>query len=166
MKVLWVLGVVFLLTSGMMSANGQDMLPSVKLKTLEGETVDLASFASNGKVTIISMWATWCAPCKKELDAIAGLYEQWQKKYNVELVAITIDTHRQLAKVKPMVELKAWPYKILSDADNQLRTLLKVESIPQTFVVNTNGVIVYSHTGYSPGDEVELEEQLMNLKGQ
>jgi thiol-disulfide isomerase/thioredoxin len=142
---------------------GQNTLPSANLKTLDGQHVDLISFADNGKTTIISMWATWCAPCKKELDAIAEIYEEWQLKYNVELVAITIDTQRQLAKVKPMVESKGWNYTILSDANNQLRNSLGVMSIPQTFVVSPGGEIVYSHTGYSPGDEFELEEQLKRL---
>jgi len=42
-------------------------LPSVNVKTLEGKTVDIQDFAKNGKITVISFWATWCAPCKKEL---------------------------------------------------------------------------------------------------
>lgn len=145
---------------------GQNTLPSTNLKTLDGENVDLISFADNGKTTIISMWATWCAPCKKELDAIAQVYEDWQVKYNVELVAITIDTQRQLAKVKPMVASKGWKYIILSDADNQLRNTLKVASIPQTFIVNNSGEIIFAHTGYSPGDELQLEEQLKKLVGE
>lgn len=142
---------------------GQNTLPSTILKTLDGQNVDLISFADNGKTTIISMWATWCAPCKKELDAIAEVYDEWQAKYNVELVAITIDTQRQLAKVKPMVESKGWRFTILSDANNQLRNSMNVMSIPQTFLVSPSGEIIYSHTGYSPGDEFELEEQLKRL---
>lgn len=138
----------------------QNTLPSTSLKTLDGSNIDLISFADNGKTTIISMWATWCAPCKKELDAIAKVYEEWQDKYNVELVAITIDTQRQLAKVKPMVESKGWKYTILSDANNQLRNSMGVVSIPQTFLVSSSGEIIYSHTGYSTGDEFLLEEHL------
>lgn len=162
MKVLQLLTllVVFLLSTPVF---GQNVLPSANLKTLDGKNVDLISFADNGKTTIISMWATWCAPCKKELDAIAEVYEEWQIKYNVELVAITIDTQRQLAKVKPMVESKGWKFTILSDANNQLRNSLGVVSIPQTFIVSSNGEIIYSHTGYSPGDEFELEDQLKRL---
>jgi peroxiredoxin len=162
MKVLHVLAVlvIFLFSA---PAFGQNTLPSVNLKTLDGKNVDLISFADNGKTTIISMWATWCAPCKKELDAIAEVYEEWQVKYNVELVAITIDTQRQLAKVKPMVESKGWKYTILSDANNQLRNAMGVVSIPQTFIISSSGEIIYSHTGYSPGDEFELEDQLKRL---
>lgn len=142
----------------------QTQLPSAEIKTLDGATINLQDFAQNGKPTIISLWATWCAPCKKELDAIAEVYEDWQADYNVEVVAISIDTRRQLAKVKPMVETKGWPFQILSDANNTLTNVLNYQTIPQTYLVDENGEIVYSHNGYLPGDEYELEDQLKALK--
>lgn len=142
----------------------QTQLPSAEVKTLDGATINLQDFAQNGKPTIISLWATWCAPCKKELDAIAEVYEDWQADYNVEVVAISIDTRRQLAKVKPMVETKGWPFQILSDANNTLTNVLNYQTIPQTYLVDENGEIVYSHNGYLPGDEYELEDQLKALK--
>ncbi|MBX2871235.1 MAG: TlpA family protein disulfide reductase [Saprospiraceae bacterium] len=144
-------------------AFGQTQLPSAEVKTLDGATINLQDFAQNGKLTIISLWATWCAPCKKELDAIAEIYEDWQADYNVELVAISIDTRRQLAKVKPMVETKGWPFQILSDANNTLTNVLNYQTIPQTYLIDENGQIVYSHNGYLPGDEYELEDQLKAL---
>ncbi|MEZ5041389.1 MAG: TlpA disulfide reductase family protein [Saprospiraceae bacterium] len=146
--------------------SGQSSLPSVEVKTLKGETVDLKELTSNGKLTIISLWASWCAPCKKELDAIAEVYEDWQAAYNVELIAITIDTQRQLAKVKPIVESKGWPFLILSDANNNLKNILNYQTIPQTYLVDMNGQIIYSHNGYLPGDEYELEAQLKAAKGE
>ena len=48
-------------------------LPSVDIKYLDGKSVDIQDFATNGKITVVSFWATWCSPCKKELDAIADL---------------------------------------------------------------------------------------------
>ena len=154
---------VALLTLCFGLAISQSQLPSAEIKTLDGATVNLQDFAQNGKFTIISLWATWCAPCKKELDAITELYEDWQADYNVELVAISIDTRRQLAKVKPMVETKGWPFLVLSDANNALTNILNYQTIPQTYLVDLNGQIVYSHNGYLPGDEYELEEQLKAL---
>ena len=155
---------VALLTFISVVSYGQTQLPSAEIKTLDGATINLQDFAQNGKPTIISLWATWCAPCKKELDAIAEVYEDWQEDYNVELVAISIDTRRQLAKVKPMVETKGWPFQILSDANNNLTNVLNYQTIPQTYLVDENGQIVYSHNGYLPGDEYELEDQLKALK--
>lgn len=144
-------------------AFGQKGLPSVEVKTLDGQSVDIQQYAANGKITVISFWATWCSPCKKELDAIAELYDEWQKEYDMELVAITMDTQRALAKVKPMVESKGWPFIILSDANQVLRNSLNFQAIPQTFLLDREGNIVYSHSGYVPGDEYELEEKIKAL---
>ena len=67
------------------------LLPSANLKTLEGQTINAKDLGKSGKITVISFWATWCSPCKKELDAINEIYEDWQKNYNMELIAISTD---------------------------------------------------------------------------
>ena len=143
----------------------QKQVPSVALKTLDGQNVNLEDYASNGKITVLSFWATWCKPCQAELDAIADMYPDWQDEYNMEMVAITIDTRRQLAKVGPLVESKQWDYTILSDANNELRYALGFQSIPQTYVLDQDGKIVYEHSGYVPGNEYELEEVVAKLAG-
>ncbi len=154
-----------LFSSTVASAQDNRSLPSVEVRTLDGQTVNIQDYAKEGKLTVLSFWATWCSPCKKELDAIADLYPFWQDDYDVEFIAVTIDTQRQLAKVKPMVESKGWAYTILSDANQELQNALNFQTIPQTFVVDQNGQIVYSHSGYVPGDEYELEDKLKKLAG-
>jgi thiol-disulfide isomerase/thioredoxin len=141
----------------------EKQLPSIPLKTLAGEDVNLQSFAKNGKITVVSFWATWCSPCKRELDAIANVYPEWQEKYDVELIAVTIDGGRALAKVGPMVTEKGWSFEVLADADLLSQQVLDFQTIPQTFVVDLDGNIVWSHNGYKPGDEKELEEVIAGL---
>jgi peroxiredoxin len=147
------------------SAQAQTALPSAELKTLDGKTVNLKDYVTAGKITVISFWATWCAPCKKELSAIADLYPEWQEKYNAQLLAVTIDTQRALAQVGPLVETEGWEYIILSDANNQLKNALNFQAIPQTYLVDQQGNIVYSHSSYVPGDEFELEAKIKALAG-
>jgi cytochrome c biogenesis protein CcmG, thiol:disulfide interchange protein DsbE len=141
----------------------QKSIPDVDVKTLDGKTVNVRDYISKGKITVLSFWATWCSPCKKELDAISEVYEGWQKDYNVQVLAITIDTQRDLAKVKPMVATKEWDYTILSDAPGQLKNALNFQSIPQMYLIDQKGVVVYEHTGYLPGDEVDLEKKIRAL---
>jgi len=138
-------------------------LPSVDVKYLDGKAVNIQDFATNGKITVVSFWATWCSPCKKELDAIADLYPEWQEDYDMELVAVTIDTQRALAKVPAMVESKGWEYTVLSDVNQELQQALNFQTVPQTFLIDQDGNIVYSHTGYVPGDEYELEDKIKAL---
>jgi peroxiredoxin len=163
MRVVQYLCILAILCVATTVASAQKQVPDVEVKTLEGATVNLKDYAENGKITVISLWATWCSPCKKELDAIAEIYPDWVEEYDMELVAITIDTRRALAKVKPMVQTKGWEYIVLSDANNQLRNALNFQTIPQTYLIDQNGEIVYTHSGYVPGDEYELEDKIKAL---
>ena len=142
----------------------QKPFPSATLKTIEGKSVDIKSYTSKGKITVISFWATWCSPCKRELDAIAELYPTWKEKYDVEFIAISIDDARGIAKVPGMVKSKGWEYTILSDMNSTLPQLLNFKQIPQSYLLDQKGNIVYSHNGYNPGDEFELEEKIKKLK--
>ena len=64
---------VFLLS---ITGFSQKTLPNISLKTFEGEKVSVAELSSNDKIAVISLWATWCVPCIKELDAINELYDE------------------------------------------------------------------------------------------
>jgi len=142
----------------------ESTLPDVNIKTLDGQTVSIRDYVGNGNVTILSFWATWCSPCKRELDAIADIYEEWQEEYGVNIVAVTIDNARSLPKVKPLIESKGWEYTILSDTKGELQNALNFQTIPQTFLLDEEGIIVWTHSGYSPGDEYELEDELKKRK--
>ena len=89
-------------------AFAQKQLPDLSLKTLEGKPINARQLAQKDKITVISFWATWCAPCQKELQAIMPKYDDWQKKYNMDMVAVTIDNVQGLPKVKPLVAQKKW----------------------------------------------------------
>jgi cytochrome c biogenesis protein CcmG/thiol:disulfide interchange protein DsbE len=146
------------------SLAAQKTLPSANIKTLEGQTINVQELGKTGKITVISFWATWCSPCKKELDAIKDYYEEWQEKYGVELVAISVDDARSAAKIPAMVKEKGWDYRILVDQSKELQTAANIQAVPHTFVLDQNGNIVFEHNGYTPGDELELEELFKELK--
>ena len=142
--------------------NGVRSIPNVNVKKLNGESVNILKVIEQKDLSIIAFWATWCAPCKKELDAIADYYEEWQEEHGIQLIAVTIDNARALPKVRPMVETRGWEYIILSDANQDLQRALNFQTIPQTFLVNAKGEILYEHNGYVPGDEYKLEEAIIN----
>ena len=146
--------------------NAQKTLPDIQVTSLDGERVMISDHAQNGKVTVISFWATWCSPCKRELDAISDVYGDWEELYGAELVAISVDNSRSAAKVAPMVAQKGWDYTVYLDSNQELQKALNFQTVPQTYVVDKEGNIVYEHTGYVPGDEYELEEKLEELAKQ
>lgn len=137
----------------------QDEVPSIELTTLNGKKVNLQEYANGDNLTIISLWATWCVPCLKELDAISEVYEDWQDETEVELIAISIDDSRTIKRVKPLINGKGWDYTILLDTNNNLKRAIGAVTVPLTFLVK-DGKVVYRHSGYSQGVEDELYEKI------
>lgn len=139
-------------------------LPNTTLKDMDGNTVETAKLSNDGKPMLICFWATWCSPCKKELNTYAEYYDQWKEETGVKIYAITIDDQRTVNSVKPYVNSVAWEYEILSDVNKTFSQAMGVNSPPHTFLLNGKGEIVWQHVGYTPGDEEEVHEQLLKLK--
>ena len=140
-------------------AVAQNELPKIDMKTLDGQPINSQDLATDNNVVILSLWATWCVPCIKELDAISEIYDEWQEETNVKLYAISIDDSRGVKRVKPMVNGKGWEYTVLLDTNNDFKRAIGAATVPLTLLVKNNQ-IVYRHSGYSPGAEMELYEKI------
>lgn len=141
--------------------SAQKSLPDLSLKSIDGEIVNIRDIGKEGTV-IISFWATWCVPCIKELDAVSELYPDWQEETDVKLIAVSVDDSRTISRVKPMVNGKGWDYKILTDTNQEFKRAMNIGSIPYLIIVK-NGEIVYKHSGYTPGSEYELYDEVLKL---
>ncbi len=140
-------------------------MPSVIVQTLDGKKFDTKTLSNNGNPIIVNFWATWCAPCKRELATIADKYEQWQEETGVKLVAVSIDDARSMARVAPYINGQDWDYEVLLDPNGDLKRALNVNNVPHTFLLNGKGEIVYQHNNYEPGDENELYAKVKELVG-
>ena len=133
-------------------------LPSVNIKTLEGETFNTQNIYNDGKPILVSFWALWCKPCKKEMDAYNENYEDWQDETGVKIYAVSIDDARSSAKVLPFVNGKAWEMEVLLDPNGDFKRAMNVNMIPHTFLIDGKGNVVYQHTSYYEGLEDEIYE--------
>lgn len=140
----------------------QQEFPTVDLKSLESETVSTSSFNENDKLYVFSFWATWCAPCIQELEAISEVYEDWKTQINVEIIAVSTDDSRTQKRVKPLINGKGWACTVLLDTNQDLKRRLSIANIPYLVVVK-NGKIVFIQNGHTPGAEEELLEKLKSL---
>jgi len=138
-------------------------VPSVDMKDLSGKIINSSEFDNEGKPFIINFWATWCSPCKRELDNISEIYAEWQAETGVKMYAISIDDARRSKQVKPHVDASGWDFEVLLDENSDFRRAMNVNNPPYTFLIDGNGKIVYQHVGYSEGDEDELYEQILAL---
>jgi len=141
-------------------------VPNVEVATIDGKKIKVLDAIGTGQITVINFWATWCGPCKLELNNIAELYPDWKKDYNVHIIAISIDDSRNTAKVKTYVDGRNWDYTILLDANQDLKRALNFQAPPYTLLLDKTGTIVHSHTGYREGDEYILEDKIKALAKQ
>lgn len=152
---------LLLLISG--ASIAQNSLPAVDLKTLDGQIVNTSTLENNGKPIVISFWATWCSPCKRELNNINDVYEDWFEETGVRVIAISIDDARQVYKVGPYIEGVAWEFDVLLDVNSDFKRAMNVNNVPFTFLLDGEGNIVYKHNNYAEGDELELYEKILEL---
>tara|TARA_B110000003_G_scaffold92249_1_gene94435 strand:+ start:14551 stop:15072 length:522 start_codon:yes stop_codon:yes gene_type:complete len=138
-------------------------LPNIVLKDIEGNAVQTTSKVQRDGPTVFCFWATWCSPCKRELNNYAELYEDWMDETGVKIVAVSIDDQRSVNRVAPYVNSVGWEFDVLLDPNREFARSLNVNNVPHTFVVNSQGAVVWSHNNYADGDEYELFEELLRL---
>lgn len=138
-------------------------LPSVQLRTLEGKTIDTAKLNNDGKPFVISVFATWCKPCLRELKAINDLYPDWQDETGMKLIAISIDEAQDMHRVKPLVESEGWEYEVLLDPNGDFKRALGIQMVPYLMILDGKGNIVEARNGYTDGSENHIIEKIRQL---
>ena len=138
-------------------------LPSINLKDMDGNAINTAEVANDGNPIVISFWATWCKPCKLELNTIAEEYDDWTEETGVKLVAVSVDDQRTTKSVQPYVNASGWEYDIWLDPNGDFKRAMGVNFVPHTFLLDGNGTIVYAHNNFVPGDEEELYEEILKV---
>ena len=160
-KLILTIAVIGIFTTLSLSQNRT--LPSVEVKTLNGSNFNIQKIENSGNPIVISFWATWCKPCKKELNAIAEVYEDWQEETGVKLIAISIDDTRSMTKVAPYVNASDWDYDVYLDPNGDLKRAMGISTVPHTFLLNGKNEIIWQHKGYVDGDEDGLLEQIEKI---
>ena len=143
--------------------DGGRKIPDVTVKNLDNSSFQTGEIENDGKPIIINFWATWCSPCKRELNTIAEEYQDWVDETGVKLVAISIDDARNMHKVKPYIDGQGWEYEVYIDPNADFKRAMNVNNVPHTFLVDGEGNIVWQHNSYAPGDERELYDLVEKL---
>ncbi len=141
------------------TAFSQSNLPKTALKTLHGTETNLVKLSEKSEFMVVSLWATWCIPCRNELTAISEVYEDWKEEMDVVVYAVSIDDSRTVKSVRPMVNGKGWDFTVLLDTNNDLKRALSANNVPLTLVIK-KGKIIYKHSGYTSGAEDDIYDVL------
>ncbi len=119
-----------------------DMAPDEFGKTLDGVKPKLADF--QGKVVVISFWATWCGYCLKELPVLEGL--QKVAKGNVQVIAINTESREDFRDAVRV--LRSMTAKLTYDSDGKGAKAYGVNGIPHLVIIGRDGKILDVHRGY------------------
>ena len=135
-------------------------VPSVVVENSKGEAFNTRTLLEEGTPMIVSFWSTSCKPCIRELDAVYEALPDWLEEAKFRVVAVSTDDSRLLAKAKSFAEGRGWgeDYVLLFDKNQDFMRAMNVSVVPHVFVIDGTGKIVYSHTSYVPGNELELFE--------
>lgn len=142
------------------SAIAAAQVPSVTVENAKGEAVNTKSLLEEGTPMIVSFWSTSCKPCIRELDAIYDILPDWKEEADFRVVAVSTDDSRLMAKAKSFSQGRGWgeDYVLLFDKNQDFMRAMNVSVVPHVFVIDGKGKVVYSHTSYVPGNELELFE--------
>ena len=135
--------------------------PNFKLENVQGDYVSLKDELGDGPV-LISFWATWCKPCIEEMTKYKDIYKDLKDK-GLKVLAISIDDERTVAKVKPFVRSKNFPFPVLLDTNSEVARKYYAQNIPYSVLLDKSGNIVYTHLGYMKGDELKMKNKIEEL---
>jgi thiol-disulfide isomerase/thioredoxin len=110
--------------------------PALVVIGLGGQVFDLATL--RGKVVLVSYWATWCAPCRKDMPKLDAFYRRYHSQ-NLELIGISVDRERDLAKVRKVMDSLAYPAAMLKDVT--VDGFGPPEGVPITWIIDADGKV-------------------------
>jgi len=136
-----------------------DAKETFSLRNTSNKEISTDDYA--GKVVLVNFWATWCAPCQVEMPHIQKLYTDLNEQ-GFEVLSISVDDSRSASRVKPLIKSKGYTFEVLLDKETEVVSRYNPQKVlPYTFILDGNGEIVYRHTGYNPGDEDHLREEVL-----
>ncbi|MGE7665920.1 peroxiredoxin family protein [Ureibacillus composti] len=117
-----------------------------QLKTLDGKTVRLSDL--KGKKVLLNFWATWCPPCREEMPELQKYYEELAEKNNVVFLGVNItDQEFGIKTVREFVDYYGLTFPIILDETGDVSMDYEILSIPTTFIINEQGMIVQEING-------------------
>ena len=134
------------------------MLPDLSVKLLDGKQVRLSVLLEEGPL-LVSFWATWCAPCKKEMIFLEEFHQKYNEN-NFRVLAISTDSPKSMSKVKSYIRAKKHTFLVGIDPNQDIAKKMNALLMPTTLILNKDRKVSWYHQGFIPGDEKEIEAQI------
>jgi thiol-disulfide isomerase/thioredoxin len=139
-------------------------LPNTQIKDVNSsKKIAFNQTVEGGKVTLISFWATWCVPCKKEIKNVTRKMPAWKAEADFNYITISIDESRAEGLVRSYAKSQGWDFPYYIDANSDLKRSLNFQTVPFTMVIDKNGKVAYMHSGYEEGSEDDIFAKIKEL---
>lgn len=138
-------------------------LPNTPVKDKNGSSVAFNDAFEKGKVTLVSFWATWCIPCKKEIKIVREKMAGWKEQADFNYLTISEDDSRATAQVKSYAKSQGWDFPYYQDPNGDLKRSLNFQNVPFTIIVDKEGKIAHMQSGYEAGGEDVIFAKIKEL---
>ncbi len=153
-----ILTVVF---AALMAAAAMGQGLNARLKDLEGKKTEFSDLYRE-KPLVVSFWATWCKPCCRELKHFQKFFETYDDS-GVGFLSVCVNEAKDQSKVRAFLAGNRYNFPTLLDPEQQAMRKFGLKDVPGSFILNTEGRIVWSHFGFKEGDEMLLESEIKKL---
>jgi thiol-disulfide isomerase/thioredoxin len=133
-------------------------LPSISYPDGSGQLQGLEKY--KGKYLLVDFWASWCGPCRQAIPKIKELYAA-QHPNGFEVVSISIDKDKNAWRKAMGEENMPWEQLLSPDNDETMK-IFQFGGVPTFYVVDPNGKIIRTFSGYGPDSETDIQNILKN----
>jgi Peroxiredoxin len=133
--------------------------PDFLLPNMQGQVVRLLQL--KGKVVLLNVWATWCAPCRQEMPTLETLYQRLKGKDFV-MLAVSQDVDGEKT-VRSYLQEGGYTFPVLLDVQGEVGRKYGVLGYPETFIIDRQGTIVHHHMGYNDWSRPAMEAAVRRL---
>lgn len=118
--------------------------PRYAATTLAGDSASTSALA--GKVVLLNVWATWCAPCRDEIPYLQSLYDKHRAE-GLEIVGVSVDARGQDAAIRDFAREFRMTYPIWRDPDERVQTLYMALGVPSSYLIDRAGILRWRRLG-------------------
>ncbi len=132
-------------------------VPTYGATALTGSIDSLSEL--RGKVVLLNTWATWCAPCRKELPDLQSIFTRYSEQ-GLVVVGVSIDTGNEPSEIIDFAKGFGVTYPLWHDPDDKVSRVFLANGVPATYLIGRDGTLRWKHLGQISGDDPALNSEL------